>query len=163
STSLGRGAGASAPIRAGQFARNQLIVFPRDLPVSLHETGFVLVQTLQAFATRLEFVRAMAYSNGYTTTTMQRKMRGRTSEEPLAGAASPIVEVSGKGEMILAPTLGKRLSLIAVEEEALYLREDVVAGFESSVAYENGRLALGDGDAIAMLQLRGVGAVIVAL
>jgi uncharacterized protein (AIM24 family) len=65
--------------------------------------------------------------------------------------------------MILAPTAGKRLHALAVDDDALYLREDVVAGFEPTVSYESGRLALGDGDAIAMLQLRGSGAVVAAL
>ncbi len=163
SSAVGRDVVTRAPLRAAQFARDHLIVFPRDLQVSLHDSGFVLVQAAQSFATRLEFVRAMAYPSGYATAAMQRKLRGRPTEEPLGGTASPIIEVNGRGEMILAPTMGRRLSPITVEEDTIYLREDVVSGFESTVAYENGRLALGDGDAIAMLQLRGPGTVITAL
>lgn len=153
----------TAPRRAAEFARDHLVVFPRDLRVSQHVSGLVLVQASQSFAIRLEFVRAMAYPSGYATAAMSRKMRGRSLEEPLGGQSSPIVEVNGKGQMILAPTAGKRLHALAVEDDALYLREDVVCGFEPGVSYENGRLALGDGDAIAMLQLRGSGAVVAAL
>jgi uncharacterized protein (AIM24 family) len=52
---------------------------------------------------------------------------------------------------------------MVLDDEPLYLREDLVCGFEATVGFESGRLAIGDGDAMTMVQLRGLGAVIVTL
>ena len=74
-----------------------------------------------------------------------------------------MLNLPGKSELCLAPTEGKELVVLALGEEPLYLREDALAGFEAEVAYENGRLPVGDGDAIAMVQLRGPGSVVACL
>ena len=39
----------------------------------------------------------------------------------------------------------------------------MVSAFEIAVGYENGRLAVGDGEAISMLQLRGKGVIVASL
>ena len=91
----------------------------------------------------------------------QRKTRGRTLDEPLGGAAAPVVEISGRGELVLGPALGQRLLALAIDADPVYVREDALVGFELGVAYENGRLPVGDGEAIAMVQLRGQGAAVV--
>ena len=151
---------ATAPRRAAEAAQEALLVFPRDLTVAVHRSGVVLVQAAHAFATRLDAVRSLAYAAGYGTTVLQRRTRGRAADEPLGGLTSPLVEITGKGELILAPTAGFELAALAIDEDPLYLREDVITGFEVSVAYENGRLPVGDGEAIAMVQLRGPGTVV---
>jgi uncharacterized protein (AIM24 family) len=43
------------------------------------------------------------------------------------------------------------------------VREEHLMGFELSLTYENGRLAVGEGDTAFMVQLRGVGAVLLEL
>jgi hypothetical protein len=153
----------SPPRKAAETAQQALLVFPRDLPVALHRSGVVLVQAAHAFATRLEAVRSLSYASGYGTTVLQRRTRGRSADEPLGGAASPLVEITGRGELVLGPAEGLRLEVLAVEEDPLYLREDVITGFEVSVSYENGRLPVGDGESIAMVQLRGPGAAVACL
>lgn len=153
----------SPPASAGVLARSHLLVFPRDLPVSLHASGVALVRVTSSFATRLDVVRSMASSTNWTTTVMPRRVRGRVVDEPLGGPASPLFEMAGRGELVLGPAEGRRLALILVDDERLYLREDMVSAFEMSVTYESGRLATGDGEAIGVLQLRGKGAVIASL
>jgi uncharacterized protein (AIM24 family) len=153
----------SAPRRPADLARDALLLFPRDLPVSTHATGVVLVQVANGFATRLESVRSMSSTAGQTSTVLQRRARGRVLDEPLGGPASPLIELPGKVELVLGPTVGRRLVTIALEDEALYLREDALAGFESGVGWENGRLPVGDGDSLPMVQLRGPGTVIATL
>lgn len=157
------GGGLLAPPSAAELARDMLIVFPRDLPVALTDGGLVLVQTHEGFATRLEFVRSMTNPSALVTTPLSRRARGRATDEPLGGSASPIVELGGRAQLVLAPTSGRKLRPIALGGEAIYLREDTVCGFDRAVAYENGRLATGEGDAVSMLQLRGEGVVIAAL
>ena len=70
---------------------------------------------------------------------------------------------AGKVELSLGPTVGHRLWPIALEDEPLYLREEALSGFEAAVVYENGRLPVGDGDFIPMVQLRGPGTVVASV
>jgi len=144
-------------------AREALLVFPRDLDIARHTSGMVLVQAQSGFSTRLEVVRSMTYAAEIEATPLPRRSRGRTLDEPLGGATSPIVEIAGKGELVLAPPTGHKLELIELDEDPLYLREDALAGFSSGVTYENGRLPLGDGEAITLVQLRGEGTAILSL
>jgi Tetratricopeptide repeat len=155
--------GATPPRKVADVARAVLLVFPRDLTVARHASGHVLVQATNGFATRLELVRSMAYPAGYTSSILPRRTRGRTADEPLGGPTSPLIELGGKGELVLGPTEGHALHALALDGEAFYLREDALAGFESGVAYENGRLAVGDGEALGMVQLRGPGAAVALL
>ena len=150
----------SAPRRPADAAREALLVFPRDLPVSLHASGLVLVQALSGFATRLDAVRSVSYSGGQESAVLQRRTRGRVLDEPLGGPASPLVELGGKVGLTLGPAVGQRLWPVVLEDEALYLREDALMAFETGVSHENGRLPVGDGDSIPMVQLRGTGAVV---
>jgi uncharacterized protein (AIM24 family) len=158
-----RPSASAAPRRASVVARDNLLVFPRDLRVGLHPTGVVLVQATSGFAARLELVRSLSYAAGYGTSQLLRRTRGRTGEELLGGAAAPISEITGKGEIVFGPARGQKLEPILLEEDHFYLREDALAGFEASVAYENGRLPAGDGEAIGMVQLRGPGTVVAHL
>ena len=155
---------ARMPLVAGELARRHLIVFPRDHRVALHSpTGLVLVQAQSGFAVRLSLVRSMAFQGGYAGKTLQRRQRGRALEEPLGGAGSPLVEIEGKGELVLGPPDGQRLVPITLDEDPMYLREDVLAGFEPQMGYENGRMPAGDGEAVGMVQLRGPGALVAVL
>ena len=143
-----------------EIARDALLVFPRDLPVARHASGAVLVQAATGFVTRLDAIRSMSYAGGSTSAVLPRRARGRALDEPLGGTSSPLVEITGKGELVLGPSVGQALHPIALDEDALYLREDSLSGFEVGTSYENGRLPVGDGESVAMVQLRGPGTVI---
>lgn len=153
---------AAPPAAIDRALRDMLIVYPRALPIALHPSGVVLVQAASGFAARLEAIRSMALG-GPGVEPMPRHIRGRQIDEPLGGAAAPILNLPGKSELVLAASKGRKLVPLALGEDPLYLREDALIGFEPSVTYENGRLPVGDGDAIAMVQLRGPGAVVAAL
>jgi hypothetical protein len=144
------------------FARERLLVFPRDIPVAQHATGVVLVQATKGFAARLDGLRSVSASAG-ATQMLKRHARGRTFDEPLGGPGTPLIEIGGRCELVLGPPHGRRLHAISLGEEPIYLREDVLLGFDMTVSYENGRLPAGDGEAIAMVQLRGRGGVVMAL
>lgn len=154
---------SGAPSSATQLVRERMLVFPRDLSVAQHASGLVLVQAQSGFAARLDAVRSLAYPAGYTTSVLNRKVRGKVVDEPLGGASSPLFEISGRGELVLGGVSGRPLTTLTLEDDPLYLREELLAAFELSVNYDSGRLAVGDGDAISMVQLRGPGAVIAAL
>lgn len=154
---------ATGPRRALDLANELRLVAPRDVHVSVHASGLVLVQSTHGFAARITAVRSLALDAGYGTTGLKRHSRGRESEEPLGGKDAPITEITGKGEVLLAPEAGHRLVALQLDDEPLYLREEVLVGLDLSVTYENGRLPTVDGEPPVMVQLRGYGAVVASL
>jgi hypothetical protein len=55
------------------------------------------------------------------------------------------------------------LVCVTVGSEPLYLREELLAGFEEGVGVESGRLPVGEGEAVPMVQLSGPGGVLAEL
>ncbi|AUX41823.1 hypothetical protein SOCE26_032480 [Sorangium cellulosum] len=145
------------------LARERLLIFPRDIAVARHATGVVLVQAAKGFVARLDGLRTMSVHPGTPTLVLKRQARGRTFDEPLGGPSTPFIEIGGRCELVLGAAEGRRLHAVALADEPLYVREDVLVGFELPIGYENGRLPAGDGEAIAMVQLRGRGHMVVSL
>jgi uncharacterized protein (AIM24 family) len=87
-------------------------------------------------------------------------MRNRTLDEPLGGVETPLVTLTGAGCLALAPGKNGRLWPFRMDGDFLFVREEVLAGFEDTVSYENGRLAAFEGEAVALVQLRGKGGVV---
>jgi uncharacterized protein (AIM24 family) len=71
-----------------------------------------------------------------------------------------MVRIEGAGQLVLGPRPGRVLVAFAVESEMCFAREDVVLGFGSGLAFENGRLTTGDGEFINVVQLRGDGTIL---
>ncbi len=140
--------------RPEDFARKLLLVFPRHHTAALHASGLVLLQSTSSLAARFDMVRALTFHAGFVSTMLNRRARGRDLEEPLGGAASPLFRIEGIGNLVLGPSVGSRLSLIAVSDQPLFVRESTLVAMEGPVSYENGRLVGGDGDSIPMVQLR---------
>jgi uncharacterized protein (AIM24 family) len=150
-------------VSAADLCRDALLVFPRDRTTTLHPTGYVLMQAMGGVAVRLDHARSIACGAGWAAEALPRRSRGgRIGDEPLGGASSPISSIEGRTELVLAPPPGQRLVPLFVEEdEPLTLRETALVAFEVGVRYECGRMAVGDGDAIPVVQVRGEGAVVV--
>jgi uncharacterized protein (AIM24 family) len=130
----------------------------------VHPSGLVLVRIDVTFATRLEAVRAYGASGGaMTAALLSRKSRGRALDEPLGGAAAPLVAFTGPGTVALGARGANRLLVMKLSDESLYLRESGLVGFDGALSYENGRLAVGEGEAVPMIHLRGRGVLIVEL
>jgi uncharacterized protein (AIM24 family) len=91
---------------------------------------------------------------------MQRKMRGQTASETFGGVGAPMVAFTGAGHLVLGPRASHRLFSFSLHDEVAFVREDHLLGFDLSLTYENGRLAVGEAEAMLMVQLRGVGAVV---
>src|SRR5207237_218490 len=60
----------------------------------------------------------------------------------------------------LGPRAGRKLTEYAVGGEMCFAREDVLLGFDGTLAFENGRLTTGEGEHVPVVQLRGVGSVL---
>jgi hypothetical protein len=144
-----------------RLARELLLPFPSAPGLVLHQNGLVLVRVEKGFVTRLSQIQMLAAEGPpFKTSPVQRRMRNRTLEEPLGGAETPLVALSGAGCLALAPSENGRLWPFRMDGDFLFVREDALAGFEDTVTYENGRLAAFEGEAVALVQLRGKGGVV---
>jgi len=158
-----RGIDPAPPIEVRSLATSSLVVFPREATTALHPAGFALLRGTDGAVVRLDLVRSLACGSSWSAAPVLRRTRGRVGDEPLGGTAAPLHELAGRVEIILAPPAGQRLLPIAIDsEEPLTLRESALVGFEANVRFECGRMAVGDGDALALVQLRGPGAAILA-
>ena len=149
---------ASAPTSAESWARTVTFAFPREGAVQ--DGPFdVRVTVASSFVTRLGHVRALApvAEAGFVVELVHRRTRGRELPEWLGGIASPLASLRGAGGVWLGAPPGATLAVVPLADESLYVREDALVGFDGALTHESGRLALGDGDAAALVQLRGVG------
>ena len=151
------------PLSPTDLGRRYTITFPADGKISMHPGGVLLLAATSGFAVRPSLVRSMAYAGGIRHKVMMRRMRGKSLDEPLGGEGDALVELEGRGDLVLAPPPEHELVSISLEEEPLYLREDLLGGFEGTMSFENGRMPAGDGDAVGMVQLRGPGTLVARL
>lgn len=147
---------------ADSFARGLARPFPPATDARIEDGGLLRVATPAGLACRMDRVRALACGAGASLapSVLQRRSRGRDQDEPLGGSLSPIVKLEGTSGVALGARPGGRLHCLVLDDDGLYVREEALLAFEPSIGWENGRLALGDGDAAALVQLRGRGLVV---
>jgi uncharacterized protein (AIM24 family) len=138
-----------------------LLIFPSN-GAAQHETGLLLIGTADGFACRQSALRGLVGSSSASLRAepLPRVLRGKPQEEALGGAA-PLLGYSGANRLVLGPSApDARLHAFLLRDEVAFLREDLLVGFDSALSYENGRLAVGDGEAALVVQLRGTGPVV---
>jgi uncharacterized protein (AIM24 family) len=95
-------------------------------------------------------------------TPQMRKVRGRASDQSFGEGASQMQRVVGQGMLYLEPGRA-RFHAINLDEDAFYVKEELVFAFEEAVAFENGKLTA-DGKLTAhLLHLKGQGQVLLRL
>lgn len=151
---------SAPPPPAAKLTRDSIVAFPTTGSVVIHQSGVALVKTAPGtgFGARLEAMRAS--SNGLTMKMLERQTKGKSTGESFGGVGSPIVQVSGDGQLVLAPRAGRKISSFILEDDMCFVREEVLLGFDGELTFENGRLATGDGEFVAIVQLRGRGPVL---
>jgi uncharacterized protein (AIM24 family) len=164
---------SAPPQPASELAEQSSVDFPAERGVFIHAAGVALVRTVVAldgaeaanasapaggFAARLEAIRA--HSNSLTVKLLEKQTKGKPTGESFGGVGSPVVHASGAGQLVLGPRAGRKLSSFGLVDEMCFVREEILLGFDGELAYENGRLATGEGDLLAIVQLRGTGAVL---
>jgi uncharacterized protein (AIM24 family) len=111
-----------------------------------------------------------------TTRLLYRRTREADTTEMLGGTGSPLVRFAGSSQLILGPRSRHELALLGIEDHLAFVREESLLGFELSLAYENGRIALEaeadtawpDGsrtppEGTPVVQLRGTGSFVLEL
>jgi len=156
------GVPASQVSTAAKLALDTRLAFPAGSGALLHPSGLVLVRVEQSFAVRPPAIRIMGPDSGaFKSAPLHRRARMRTMDEPLGGTASPMAMLTGSGQLALAPHPEHHLLAVRLDDEFLYVREVCLVGFDGGLSYENGRLAAFEGDAVAMVQIRGRGCVVI--
>lgn len=152
---------ATVPPPAAQLTSDSIVAFPAAGRVVLHPSGVALVRTAPetGFAARLEALRAS--SNALSMKLLERHTKGKPTGESFGGVGSPVVHATGEGELVLAPRAGRTLSSFTLDDDMCFVREEVLLGFDGALTFENGRLATGEGDLVAVVQLKGKGAVLI--
>jgi uncharacterized protein (AIM24 family)/DNA-binding SARP family transcriptional activator len=154
---------ATEPPPAAQLTEDSIVAFPAPGGLVVHASGVALVRTAAAtgFAARLEALRVS--SNALTMKLLERHVKGKPTGESFGGVGSPLVHATGEGQLVLAPRAGRKLSSFTLEpgtHDMCFVREEVLLGFDGELVFENGRLATGEGEFVAVVQLRGKGAVL---
>lgn len=155
--------GCSPPSSTHVFAREHLLVFPRDYAVSLHESGCVLIRGGVGVAARFDAVRAVSSATTIATKALPKRNRGRDADEPLGIAGAPLLALDRAGELVLGPPAGTKLFPIALTEDPLTVRESALIALEGDVVYDNAKLPNGEGDFVSIVHLRGSGTATLAL
>lgn len=167
--------GQAVPMPLSHLTRGARLVFPPGPGVLMHPSGVALVrlsagtdggQGARPFAVRVEAMRVQRGERGGSldADVLSRQTRGKTTGEPFGGVASPMVRVVGNGEMVVGPRPSHGILPFTLAEDVVTLREDLLLGFELfGITYENGKIALGDGESANVVQLRGTGAILLEL
>jgi hypothetical protein len=121
----------------------------------------------RGFAFRLEALRS--YTGSLAPDVLPRKMRveaeapQETLGEIFGGVGAPFASMNAPGQLLLGPRPAHGLRAFELRNDVVFFREEALLGFDLSLDYENGRLALGSSSAevAPLVQLRGGGVVLV--
>jgi uncharacterized protein (AIM24 family) len=162
---------AQVVARSGVGGTPAMLVPTTADAVERHATGVLLVRVdeAHAFAGRLESLRVIAGTA--STRVLHRRARDAQTSEVLGGIGSPVVLIAGQAQLVLAPRTSRGIELLRLDDDLAFVREDALLGFELSLVYENGRVALDADvtgartatDGVPVVQLRGRGALVLEL
>ncbi|WP_428261263.1 tetratricopeptide repeat protein [Haliangium sp.] len=144
------------PMPLSEFATARLIR-PDDGEHAFERSagGVLVVHVRGRIFTRTEGVNVTGGSLTYEVAS--RHVRGSSTGETFSRDGRELFIVSGDGHLIASP-LGETFSVVALDDDILYLREDLVFAFEEQLRWENGHVP-GSRASINMVQFRGQGEV----
>lgn len=155
-----RGASGAPPIPLSQLATDAL-VNPHD-SAEIFETssnGTLVIHVVDRVYTRLDGVHVTAGDLAFTAA--QRRARGRQTTDDFDSGGSQLHAVSGRGWLIATP--GRHVfTAVTLDDDILYLREDLVFAFQAQLRWENGFLPGLRGE-LPLVQFRGDGAVAIRI
>lgn len=150
------------PPTATRLARTLELVFPEDPRVATHAEGVVLVRVDRVFRARSDCLYAVLPDGApFETVKLKRRTRGASLDESLGGPMTPFVELRGRGRLVVGAADAGRAFAIELDGDPIFVREQSLAGFDADVSYENGRLSLGEGEHVPLVQLTGAGTVVI--
>lgn len=150
------GWGSTPPIPLSQLATEQL-VRPDDGDSAFEVTagGALVIRVVDRILTRLDGIHITGGALDFEPA--MRRSRGRDTDEPFNYGATPMQSVSGEGYLI-AVASERKFTAVTLDDDILYLREDLVFAFENTLRWENGNVP-GLRGKLPVVQFRGDGAV----
>jgi Tetratricopeptide repeat len=146
------------------FARESSLVFPRDGRATRHSGGSVLVSLIGEFAVRLDLAQAITTAGRLAANTVLPRHGSDGGQfHPLGGSTRPLTIVEGAHQLVLRARPAQSIHIVELNDQSMYVREDCLGGFDSALEYDNGRLASGHGDTIALVHVHGTGLVVLEL
>lgn len=114
--------------------------------------------TREGFAARSDVLSSVVFTGtAIAPAALMRRLRGRETGE-LFGAGSNVWHgYEGAARAVIIAGRERTLWALELADEFVYVREASLLAFESTVRYENGRLAAGGREPVAMVQLSGKG------
>jgi hypothetical protein len=151
------GWGSTPPIPLSQLATEQLVrPDDGDSPFEVTTGGALVVRVVERILTRLDGVHITGGALEFEPA--MRRSRGRDTDESFSyGGGSQMHGVSGEGYLIAVPG-DRKFTAVTLDDDILYLREDLVFAFETSLRWENGNVP-GLRGKLPVVQFRGDGAV----
>jgi Flp pilus assembly protein TadD len=126
--------------------------------VLIHGARIGTCVTAEGFVARSDALSSViAAVKPLSPTPLMRRVRGRETSEPFGAGSSVWHAYEGAAKAIVIAGRDRMLWAIELGGEFVYVRESSLLAFESSVRYENGRLAAGGREPVAMVQLSGSG------
>ena len=121
--------------------------------------GALIIRVAERVLTRLDGVHITGGDLAYEPA--MRRSRGHNTEQAFDHGGSQLRAVTGRGYLIAVP--GKHaFTAVSLDDDILYLREDLVFAFEASLRWENGNVP-GLRGKLPVVQFRGDGAVALRL
>lgn len=148
--------GSTAPIPLSQLA-TELLVRPDegDEAFEVTASGALVIRVRDRVLTRLDGIYVTGGDLEYEPA--MRRSRGRDTDEKFDFGGTRMHAVSGSGYLIAVPG-DKTFTAVSLDDDILYLREDLVFAFEATLRWENGNVP-GLRGKLPVVQFRGDGAV----
>lgn len=156
-----RARGQGAPPRPlSELATDELIRPDEgDDAFEISANGALIIRIAERMMTRLDGVSITGGDLSYEQTT--RRSRGHHTEEAFDYGGSQLHAVSGRGYLIAIPG-DHTFSAVTLDDDILYLREDLVFAFQAQLRWENGNVP-GLRGRLPVVQFRGNGALAMRL
>jgi len=152
--------GGVAPRPLSELATDDLLRPDEgDDAFELGSNGALIIRITERVLTRLDGVHVTGGDLAFEPA--MRRSRGHNTDQPFDHGGSQLHAVSGRGYLIAVP--GKHeFSAVSLDDDILYLREDLVFAFEASLRWENGNVP-GLRGKLPVVQFRGDGALALRL
>jgi tetratricopeptide (TPR) repeat protein len=148
--------GSTPPIPLSQLATEQL-VRPEDGDSVFEVTagGALVIRVTDRVLARLDGIHVMGGELEFDPAS--RRSRGRESDDKFNYGGTQLHTISGEGYLISVPG-DRKFTAVTLDDDILYLREDIVFAFEATLRWENGNVP-GLRGKLPVVQFRGDGAV----
>ncbi len=149
-------AGTATPVLADWAARVQLSTDGSAGPFQVGDEA-VAMRVQGELLARVSGL--VAWSGSLELRPERKRFRGRVVDKPFGEGERQLARLFGDGTVFVARR-EQTFTVVDLDDESAYFREECVFAFEEPVVFENGRLTADVPDALELVHLRGKGRVL---